>query len=1108
MSTNALFRSYYQILPSLGIDADHDSRYARVLFKIGGMQGRETLYTKFEAVLARMGIEIQIEVEGGSQPYGDETGYATNSQAQFENSSAIHRSSPPPRPHARPRRNSGSTLSNIVATPEDRIPRSRSQSSYFLPKHAQPHRLAFAEHGVQTRPELEYTPEPAVPILETDHPIGAWLSRTVPVAEPPPFINISTSYTSAHRHHQQPNQRHRAGRPATQLSQYDSDGFLIGGPTSVSSDLYDPPSSERQYDDEFEEEGFTYDSEEFEEAEEFEVAPAEEHVPESTTNLEMRAVIFRTQRRALYVAGILPRWHDIVQTLRMKNRDMCVMAENFDSQLVCKLAIDLWQAQLEDKRKEQEHERIVVDVLSKRNRYTLERCLSTWRRKTKIEQERVENAWQRLLVKRMFKPWHEITINYNAQIRKFGLTKYFELWQKKLREQAVIRQFEQRIQQNRLKTSLGKWRQKLNVYAVREQETTRRYTENLVKTNYWAWYMEYCNRNAPRYYDAKLLPRILDHWIETHRRHVAQESTATLHRKTVMLSNPLRKWRQKCEILAKHDHIASAKYTKSAQMNSLVKWSFESHLLPARFQVQNMVAARIKRTSLLKWNMRAQQVLQATALDRRKLMREGWTRWTDMIRVHHFQVFINQRIIDQAIYRWTVAERIILVQRNKDKDLKRLCFNEIHSHAASRLEIAGRDTAIATNHSDLKVKSRALAHLRAVLSTRQEHEAQVLQVYATRIAHQALTQWTASNKHMLELNRWARDGNYYFLAKRTLKKWRAVAQESRKDRRRRAFAQFRRQVKIKTATSILHLWRDKAKLEAASSDLLRQNTAKIAKKTMSSWRNAVHTIKASHELADATLSAKTITLATTAFTQWRQQQQSISSLESLYHQSTLTRHLHKWHARTLALHDLETESTSLNIDRLTLSALKKWRTSTLQLQGIQTGRLFIATNHYETVQKRAARRILVYWHDRTPARALGASTATSTTITTHTSNPDKLSSPPSLSSTARAETWSEYDEPGFSVEEWAREFSTTTTNPTSNPAINLTQSISSIPHHLAQSTSALPGYLATPSRKRRPMPGKGLATTTPAQKLSTPFEKLLRAKYGGGAGGVAGFRRA
>ena len=71
LPTNALFSAYYDILPTIGINADHDSRYARVLFKIGGLRGQGTLYEKFEEILSRMGIEIEFD-EGEQDSYSQD----------------------------------------------------------------------------------------------------------------------------------------------------------------------------------------------------------------------------------------------------------------------------------------------------------------------------------------------------------------------------------------------------------------------------------------------------------------------------------------------------------------------------------------------------------------------------------------------------------------------------------------------------------------------------------------------------------------------------------------------------------------------------------------------------------------------------------------------------------------------------------------------------------------------------------------------------------------------------------------------------------------------------------------------------------------------------
>ena len=93
LPTNALFHAYYSILPGIGIDADHDSRYARVLFKIGGTRSDGSLYEKFEAVLARMGIEIQFDQENTSE--GEAEGGTTEAGFDQGSDPPLHPDSAP-----------------------------------------------------------------------------------------------------------------------------------------------------------------------------------------------------------------------------------------------------------------------------------------------------------------------------------------------------------------------------------------------------------------------------------------------------------------------------------------------------------------------------------------------------------------------------------------------------------------------------------------------------------------------------------------------------------------------------------------------------------------------------------------------------------------------------------------------------------------------------------------------------------------------------------------------------------------------------------------------------------------------------------------------------
>jgi protein SFI1 len=70
LPTNALFKAYYDILPRLGLDANHDNRFARVLFKIGGLRGHGTLRERFVDVMGDMGIQVAFDDESIASDLG------------------------------------------------------------------------------------------------------------------------------------------------------------------------------------------------------------------------------------------------------------------------------------------------------------------------------------------------------------------------------------------------------------------------------------------------------------------------------------------------------------------------------------------------------------------------------------------------------------------------------------------------------------------------------------------------------------------------------------------------------------------------------------------------------------------------------------------------------------------------------------------------------------------------------------------------------------------------------------------------------------------------------------------------------------------------------
>ncbi|RCI14334.1 hypothetical protein L249_5944 [Ophiocordyceps polyrhachis-furcata BCC 54312] len=65
-----LFRAYDEVLPAYGVDPDLDHHLSAFIFRIGGEEGHETLLSKFQAILGRMGIVLEF---GDNTPTPDAT---------------------------------------------------------------------------------------------------------------------------------------------------------------------------------------------------------------------------------------------------------------------------------------------------------------------------------------------------------------------------------------------------------------------------------------------------------------------------------------------------------------------------------------------------------------------------------------------------------------------------------------------------------------------------------------------------------------------------------------------------------------------------------------------------------------------------------------------------------------------------------------------------------------------------------------------------------------------------------------------------------------------------------------------------------------------------
>ncbi|TPX10578.1 uncharacterized protein E0L32_008464 [Thyridium curvatum] len=135
LPTNALFRAADIVLPQHGFDPEEDTKFTRIIFRIGGLRGDGDLLDKFRAVLDEMGIELEF-VDQNEPPRSQYSAPAPEDAAAplfAENGDdRTGTFSIAPHLHGRRRRNSDSVVLPLVDGQAER-PRPRRRSASIIP---------------------------------------------------------------------------------------------------------------------------------------------------------------------------------------------------------------------------------------------------------------------------------------------------------------------------------------------------------------------------------------------------------------------------------------------------------------------------------------------------------------------------------------------------------------------------------------------------------------------------------------------------------------------------------------------------------------------------------------------------------------------------------------------------------------------------------------------------------------------------------------------------------------------------------------------------------------------------------------------------------------
>ena len=754
LPTNALFSAYYDILPRIGINADHDSRYARVLFKIGGLRGEGSLYEKFEEILSRMGIEI--EFDEGEHDSESDNGNAQTDLEDTEAAPILQHKDPPPR--GRARRNSDSAWDLGIETPAKPAPRRNSYSSLNKSKPVRVlDRKSFLQEALRQQPSND---PPKEIQNQPGGNVGAWLNAKPEPSRTQRGRSIST----------------QDGMRIRRRSISVATGRLP--PTTTTSN-----HTSDEYHAESEITAFT-SAHELAMLESVDFPHYRVLSKPSSSLMQVKAEVILQHHLSYLARRQLRVWRDRALQLQQDVANLELLARHHDRKALLNQALETWHSRYHEKRSSAETERFFAHLERRsvlaRDFYLLHKAFTHWHVCAYEEAMRTQAARRHILRTRVFNAWRDITAVNELKVRRQVLKKFFGVWQ---RQHA----------------------------AISATTAVQKYEGDLMEKVFKRWVQRVWALKANSWWAEGVKQRTFSLWNLTARKALEINRTAEDEGRLQLMWNAWRVWRAKMDVHIRQEDQAITFRHACLCYSVLGKWRGETKVIPAKKVLQTDVATRLLRETLALWLHRTRQERQAAAVDRLRILREAWTNWRHRSRLQVMRVRVDRRVVSEAIYRWILAGMAAMTRRQHNQNF---LSNTLHHWARGAQEAKYRrweEEDLAQQFAMQRTQEIMVERWSARTRFQHQLDANAVHFYTSRLLQGVISKWSKKAQHLQQLQQWSRDADFYFLTSKALKHWKASTEASKRDKRKAAYTQVRRMAKMNVARAILLTWHFKAK---------------------------------------------------------------------------------------------------------------------------------------------------------------------------------------------------------------------------------------------------------------------------------------------------------
>lgn len=647
----------------------------------------------------------------------------------------------------------------------------------------------------------------------------------------------------------------------------------------------------------------------------------QQHVPEpwqpSDTRLMDDAEIFEQQRLHRVTRECIQLWRSRTQEKLSIRDDMERLAVAFDRRILLKLSFEQLQDTARIKRSGRETDRFFMRLESRadkaRNLFLLTKAFTHWAKSAEDEVQRTSVARRHILRTRFFNGWRDITAVNELKIQHFVLGKF-----------------------------LQQWRTRTTTVRENGQFAVMLYQENLVHRVYKEWFFKFCAIAAPAWRNDRTRRVMLQKWSEIAKVLRERETWATDRRDRMVLKKTLQIWQGRTTTFESQQPQADAFRTTTLLTTALRTLQKQAQLAPILRQFQTRINTRIARTAFQTWRQDSKVSRHARNVDQMRVLRNAWTAWNDRLRIKALEDRINDRIIVECLYKWTLASRVSLFQRVHGRQLKEsifLTWVTKTNQRANTLDTAERCFAQFKRSQLLRT---FLHRLETATAEKRAEQFAVVADYQQKLKQQIFQKLQEKQEHFLQLKQWSTDARFYVLSKRTLKVWSEATQHARRNRRRDTYAQVRRTIKTNLVRRLFENWRDKAN------------------------HISVQNQQANDRLEDRTFQSIGVLLH-----QWHDRAITLRQLNiqatNIYNFKAETRYFYTWSSRMDSLQVLESQAIALrqeSIEIAATSALKKlgWRLWNIKRQEENARAL------YERNFEKHVRAMVRFWFEQTAER--------------------------------------------------------------------------------------------------------------------------------------------